>query len=90
MHDTLNSVIDSFEQSEKRYKQAVDDVKLLRTVLQLAFNEINEIHARDGVPYKACGMRSSVAQSYFTSVVNMSSEALDRTNRPEYKEPLCQ
>lgn len=35
-----------------------------------AYAELNEIRARDGVPYTHQGIRSSVTEEYFDSVVN--------------------
>ena len=38
-------------------------------VLRNAYRELNEIHARDGVPYTCDGWKSSVSQEWFTQVV---------------------
>lgn len=35
-----------------------------------AFNELNRIRARDGVPYCRGGMKSDVDEDYFSSVVD--------------------
>ena len=41
-----------------------------------AFNELNAIRARDGVPYTHYGVKSSVCEDYFSSVVDQVDEAV--------------
>ena len=43
--------------------------KLVRAAVK-AFTELNEIRARDGVPYTHQGCKSSVCENYFSSVVD--------------------
>lgn len=85
MDDTLNSVIDSFNDSEKRLKQAVADVKLLRAALSAAYREINEICARTGSPRNQLGL-AMVDEDYFLVVVDKARNTLAATDRPEYRE----
>ncbi len=41
-----------------------------------AFNELNEIRARDGVPYTQYGWKASIDPVYFSSVVDELDEAV--------------
>ena len=41
-----------------------------------AFRELNEIRARDGVPYTHYGCKASVDANYFSSVVDAIDEAV--------------
>lgn len=50
------------EAQEKWIERAV-------SLLKDAYKELNEIHARDGVPYTKHGWKSSVTQEWFTTVV---------------------
>lgn len=42
----------------------------LLQALEKAYYELNEIRARDGVPYKFDGTKSSVDEQYFSDVVD--------------------
>lgn len=56
--------------------EAVNNHARLVDALEKAYKELNEIHARDGVPYTSDGWKASVTQEYFTSVVEQAREAL--------------
>ena len=43
-----------------------------------AFRELNEIRARDGVPYTHQGIKASVSEDYFSSVVDECSVAIKK------------
>lgn len=61
--------------------------KLVRSAVK-AFAEMNEIRARDGVPYTHNGCKSSVSEEYFSSVVDELSDAvLFATGRPAHCHP---
>ena len=51
---------------------------LIQTVRAMvkAFNELNEIRARDGVPYTQDGWKASIDPVYFSSVVDELDEAV--------------
>ena len=54
-----------------------------------AYAELNEIRARDGVPYKRGGLRSSVDADYFSAVVDELSDAVELvTGKPAHLHPL--
>lgn len=44
--------------------------KQLTAALWKAWNELNTIRARDGVPYTHLGYRAGVAEDYFSAVVD--------------------
>ena len=48
----------------------------LLMALKKAVHELNEIRARDGVPYTHSGWKASVDEEYFSSVVDQSFEAI--------------
>ena len=50
--------------------------KILFDTLSKAYRELNEIHARDGVPYTHQGIPSCVSQDYFSSVVEDCRKAI--------------
>lgn len=50
--------------------------KRLREALKKAVHELNEIRARDGVPYTHELIKSSVCPEYFASVVDECNDAL--------------
>ena len=51
-------------------------VPLLLDACRKAYKELNEIRARDGVPYTHYGMKASVCPDYFSSVVDDCQTAL--------------
>lgn len=53
----------------------------LLQALEKAYYELNEIRARDGVPYKYDGTKSSVDEQYFSDVVDECSEAIKTGNK---------
>ena len=55
---------------------AVDAVAKASRALVLAFRELNEIRARDGVPYTSFGYASSVDPEWFSHVVDEVDEAI--------------
>lgn len=57
-----------------------EEVKILLNQLTraavFAFREMNEIRARDGVPYTHMGCKSSVTEEHFSRVADMLDEAV--------------
>lgn len=53
----------------------------LADALRKAVYELNEIRARDGIPYTHNGYQSSVTEEYFSSVVDDSFAALAEYDR---------
>ena len=45
-----------------------------------AYRELNEIRARDGVPYTYQGVKASVGEDYFASVVNECRLAINKAD----------
>ncbi len=52
---------------------------------KLAYEELNEIHARDGVPYTHLGYKASVTQECFTNTVEKCRQAIAKATSTEGK-----
>lgn len=50
----------------------------LLAALKKCVHELNEIRARDGVPYTHYGIKASVCEEYFSSVVDESFAAISK------------
>ena len=58
-------------------------------VLVKAYRQLNEIRARDGVPYTSMGYASSVDADYFSSVVDeIDAAVVALTGKPAHCHPL--
>lgn len=58
-----------------------DLIARLRTTaeaLRDCYRELNEIHARDGLPYTSEGIKAGVSQEWFTAVVENARAILAR------------
>ncbi len=53
-----------------------------RLIMWQAWTELNEIRARDGVPWTHQGYQSSVSAEYFSSVVDGLAECLGDDAQP--------
>lgn len=92
----LNTVKLSYEELESSLTTLEAANKGLRELLEKAYTELNEIHARDGVPWTHYGTKASVDQAYFTSVVDECRAALttptpnaERTDGERTWTPQC-
>jgi hypothetical protein len=58
------------------------EIDQLRMVAWAAWCELNEIRARDGVPYTHQGYKASVTEDYFSSVVDALVAVLGEDAKP--------
>lgn len=65
----------SLARSVKKRERDETTQKLVRAAVR-AFQELNEIRARGGIPFTRCGQPSSVTEDYFSSVVDLLDEAV--------------
>lgn len=69
--------LESYDELRERLTTLEANCKNLLDAAQSAHKELNEIHARCGVPYWDTG-KSDVTQEYFTSVVENLRKAIER------------
>jgi hypothetical protein len=70
------------------YNRSPEAVRALVRAAVKAFQELNCVRARDGVPYTADGYRSGVDEDYFSSVVDELNEAVNAvTGKAAYCHP---
>ena len=80
--------------SDTEREQASDLAEQQRIIRRLvraavvAYAELNEIRARDGVPYTHLGCRSGVTEESFSNVVDALNDAVqDATGHPAHCHP---
>ena len=72
-----------------RTKEEESQIEALVTAAVKAFQELNEIRARDGVPYLRDGSKSGVDEKYFSSVVDELDSAVEAvTGRSAHCHPF--
>jgi hypothetical protein len=59
-----------------RARAMMDAAVDLLDACKAAYRELNEIHARDGVPYTYQGIKACVDEDYFASVVEQCRKAI--------------
>lgn len=58
------------------------EIEQLRMVAWAAYRELNEIRARDGVPYTHAGGKACVDEAYFSSIVEALHHVLGEDAKP--------
>jgi hypothetical protein len=71
----IEDLVASLNNADRRIKQ-------LEVVAWAAWNELNAIRARDGVPYTHAGWKSDVDEVYFSQIVDALSNALGEDAMP--------
>lgn len=75
-------LIAAFHLSPDELLRLIDERAAAVAALKLAVRELNEIRARDGVPYTHQGFRASVTPEHFSAVVDACFDAIARAGEP--------